>query len=152
MSTDTRERKSFSEKKTELFKRGVTPATVYIGNLQYSKDEEYITDMFKRFGNINFVNITKDPKTKKSRGFAFVRMYNIKDAEKAIKFYNGKVFDGRTLKASIAIENDEAKPVKFYSDKKKDIEEEPEIEHVKSRRSSPSKKQGLGVLFNYLEK
>ncbi len=83
--------------------------TVYIGNLVYSKNEKSILNLFKSYGYVNFVRINRDKKTKKSKGIAFVQMKNRNEALKAIKALNGKQLDGRTLKVSIALENNKPK-------------------------------------------
>lgn len=81
--------------------------TIYIGNLNYRRDESAVKKMFDHFGKVIFVNLIKDPKTKKRKGMGFVKMINSKDANRAIEYLNGRSVDGRTLKVSIAKEREE---------------------------------------------
>lgn len=83
---------------------------VYIGNLNYKKDEFGIMQMFKPFGYVENVNLIKDEKTETSKGFAFVEMQNKKAANEAVTTLNGKVIDGRTVKVSIAQEREDTAP------------------------------------------
>lgn len=77
-------------------------STVYISNLSYERDRNGIRSMFDRFGDILNIKIVVEPSTNQSRGMAFVEMKTIGQATKAIEALNGKVFDGRTVKAKFA--------------------------------------------------
>ena len=79
--------------------------TIYVGNLSYNKTEQALLEIFRNFGYVTFVRITRDRETLRSKGIAFVQMQNNKSAEKAIKVLNGSQLDGRTLKVSIAVES-----------------------------------------------
>lgn len=95
--------------------------TIYIGNLRYDKDEKGILNIFKKYGYVNFVRITRDRTTHRSKGIAFVQMREKEEALRAIKELNGYQFEGRTLKVSVAIENEKKskpKPRKFSRNRK----------------------------------
>ena len=77
---------------------------IYVGNLVYSIDEGGIHKMFSKYGKVGKIEVIKDSKTQKSKGIAFLQMYNQEDAMKAINKLNGSVVEGRTLKVSIALE------------------------------------------------
>ncbi len=79
--------------------------TIYVGNLSYQKTEQGILEIFRKFGYVSFIRITRDKRTLRSKGIAFVQMQNKKAAEKAIQALNGTQLDGRTLKVSIAKDN-----------------------------------------------
>jgi U11/U12 small nuclear ribonucleoprotein SNRNP31 len=79
--------------------------TIYIGNLNYKRDEDGIKRLFSKYGHVSFVYILKDKKTKLSKGVAFVDMPNKTKAIEAISVLNGSEIDGRTVKVSIAQEN-----------------------------------------------
>ena len=83
--------------------------------------------MFEKFGVVNYVKLVKDSSTQLSKGIAFVQMLNRKHAKQAISILNDSELDGRTLKVSIAVENNQAsgtikkkrrKPYKSYVSKK----------------------------------
>lgn len=94
-----------SVKKEEDKKYDKRDVTIYVGNLNYKKDEEGIKKMFSTFGRVKDVYILTDAKTKLKKGIAFVRMYKMDEAQKAINSLNGREIDGRTLKVSKAIDS-----------------------------------------------
>lgn len=149
MKTIKKETKSIS-KFTKTPPKPVT--TVYIGNLKYDRDERDIKELFSEFGSVKSVDIVLDPETEKSKGIAFVKMFDNKEAQTAIKALNGAIFDGRTLKVSIA--NDRfavptlAKDPEAVAIKVKSTEKKPAKPY--SAKTLPPKKQGLDVLFTYL--
>lgn len=114
--------------------------TIYVGNLNYNRDEKKIKHLFSRYGYVKEVHLVKDNKTEKSKGYGFVIMPKLSDASKAIEALNGKEVDGRTLKVSIAKERDDV-PVKPV-----------EIVKEKIKKKDRPKKHGLQVLFNSLKK
>lgn len=84
--------------------------TLYVGNLRYSRDEKGIKFLLSKFGKVKSVKLVIDFRTKKSKGFAFVEMATTKAGREAIQKLNGTEVDGRTLKVSEAIPQDEKQP------------------------------------------
>ena len=76
--------------------------SVYIGNLSFKAEEPQILQIFKPYGYIKNIKIMREGKENKSKGFAFVDMVNITEAQKAVEALNGTSYHGRTLKVSIA--------------------------------------------------
>jgi cold-inducible RNA-binding protein len=70
---------------------------LYIGNLPYEVTEEDLRTNFAEVGKITSVTIIKDKYTGLSRGFGFVEMETEKDAEEAIKKFNGGQLLGKTI-------------------------------------------------------
>ena len=70
---------------------------LYIGNLPYEVTEEDLKTNFSEVGKVHSVNIIKDKYTGLSRGFGFVEMETEKDAEEAIKKFNGGQLLGKTI-------------------------------------------------------
>lgn len=93
--------------------------TVYISNLSYKRDRLGVRALFKTFGKIIDINIIVDPKTAEPRGMAFVEMSSIEEATLAIENLDGKVIDGRTVKANFALHEKDPE-AKFYI-KKPDV-------------------------------
>ncbi len=60
--------------------------------------------MFAEAGTVQSANIVEDRDTGRSRGFGFVEMSSKEEAQAAISAFDGKEFDGRSLKVN------EAKP------------------------------------------
>ena len=76
--------------------------TIYVGNLNYRRDEEGIKELFSKFGYVKSVQIVYKKGTELKSGIAFVQMTNKEKAMAAIESLNGKIIDDRTLKVSIA--------------------------------------------------
>jgi RNA recognition motif-containing protein len=70
---------------------------LYVGSLPYSVTEEELRDLFSPFGDIESVRIIMDKATGQSKGFGFVEMASVDDAQKAIESLHGKQVGGRTL-------------------------------------------------------
>ncbi len=132
--------------------------TIYIGNLNYKKDEFALKKLFAKYGKVTYVRLVRDQKTNNSKGFAFIQMPNHQDALVAIKKLNHSSLDGRTLKVSIAVENDtiiktsNGVPVRgeapeVYNEKKatepKEVKELAKVQIQKRRNRA----RGLDLLF-----
>jgi RNA recognition motif-containing protein len=75
---------------------------IYVGNLSFDTNDEQLNKIFTPFGTVNSASVIKDKYTDRSRGFGFVEMENVAEADKAIAELNGKNVDGRALKISEA--------------------------------------------------
>merc|ERR1719186_2279109 len=72
-------------------------SSLKVNGLTYRTIEREVEELFERYGKIGEVFIPKDRFSRKSRGFAFVRFYEKRDADRALKAVDGKIFDGRKL-------------------------------------------------------
>lgn len=102
-----REKKPFFKANQPNFKKGARNSRnskmVYIGNLNYKIKEKDLVGIFGQFGRVGNVKLVIDLKTKRSKGIAFVEMFDADDMAKAISYLNGKTIDGRVAKVSEAI-------------------------------------------------
>ena len=73
---------------------------LYVGNLQYSVDDEQLKELMANYGEVKSVNIIE------GKGFGFVEFAEPSQAEAAREALNGTDFAGRTLRI------DEARPRK----------------------------------------
>jgi len=71
---------------------------LYVGNLNYSVTSEQLKSLFAAYGNVKEITVIE------GKGFGFVEMANVEDAEKAREGLNGRDFQGRPLRV------DEARP------------------------------------------
>jgi RNA recognition motif-containing protein len=71
---------------------------LYVGNLNYSVNDEQLEKLFSEYGQVVKANVIGN------KGFGFVEMSENAEAEKAKEALNGTDFEGRTLKV------DEARP------------------------------------------
>lgn len=78
---------------------------IYVGNLPYNATEEDLMGHFAQYGSVDEVKIIMDRETGRSRGFAFVRFSEEKEAENALAA-NGAEFQGRRLKVNLARERE----------------------------------------------
>ena len=71
--------------------------SIFVGNLDYNASESDVRSLFEPHGRVASVRIMSDPSTNRSRGFAFVSMPSLDDAEEAIQRLSGVSLHGRRL-------------------------------------------------------
>jgi len=74
-----------------------------VGNLPFSATAEDMTPLFEKFGDVGDIYFPLERDTGRSRGFAFVRYYDKRDAEDAVDSLNGRTYDGRELRISVDV-------------------------------------------------
>jgi len=72
--------------------------TIYVGNINYSLGETELQKIFEVLGKVDTINMIRDKRTGKSKGFAFIEMPDKKEAMEAIKTLDGKEVAGRNLR------------------------------------------------------
>lgn len=75
---------------------------LFVGNLAFRVTDEDLSQMFSEFGQVSSCNVAKDRDTGRSRGFGFVEMQTVAEAEAAIKGMNGMDVEGRQLSVVIS--------------------------------------------------
>ena len=78
---------------------------LYVGNLSYSVTNDQLEELFSNHGEVKEVRIIE------GKGFGFVEMSDISEAEKAKEALDGSDFEGRTIKV------DEARPPRERGDR-----------------------------------
>ncbi|GLV40760.1 SR family splicing factor SC35 [Carabus blaptoides fortunei] len=73
-----------------------------VDNLTYRTTPEDLRRVFERCGEVGDIYIPRDRFTRESRGFAFVRFYDKRDAEDALDAMDGRIVDGRELRVQMA--------------------------------------------------
>ena len=68
-------------------------AAIRVSNLSESTQEADLQELFKPFGHIARIYLSKDKITGQCKGFAFVHYYKKDDAQKAISTLNGFGYD-----------------------------------------------------------
>jgi len=79
---------------------------LFVGNLSFKAIEEDVKNLFSSYGSVEEVKIITDRESGKSRGFAFVTLSKVEDADKATAELHNKDFQGRPLKISEARERE----------------------------------------------
>jgi RNA recognition motif-containing protein len=77
---------------------------LFVGSLPWSVNDQQLGEIFAEVGTVESANVVLDKMTGRSRGFGFVEMSSVEEAQKAVEVLNGKEVDGRTIIVS------EAKP------------------------------------------
>ncbi|MDO4671794.1 RNA recognition motif domain-containing protein [Falsiporphyromonas endometrii] len=75
---------------------------IFVSNINYRTLEESLLDLFAAFGEVSSARIITDRETGRSRGFGFVEMENDAEAQSAINELDGKEFEGKELRVSVA--------------------------------------------------
>ncbi|XP_055386102.1 ELAV-like protein 1 [Condylostylus longicornis] len=73
---------------------------IYVFNVSANTTEDSLWKLFAQFGAVKNVAIMHDPVKNTNKGYAFITMKNLIDAQNAIKTINGFTLDGRTLSVS----------------------------------------------------
>ena len=80
---------------TNLFVTGIHPRLT----------EDDVTRLFSKYGEVEKCQIMVDPHTKESRGFGFVKMATLEQADAAKDGLQGEEFEGRVLSIEKARRN-----------------------------------------------
>jgi len=73
---------------------------LYVGSLHFNLTESDIKQVFEPFGDLEFVDLHRDPQTGRSKGYAFVQYKKAEDAKMALEQMEGFELAGRTLKVN----------------------------------------------------
>lgn len=76
--------------------------TIYVSNLRRDIQESYLERKFGKHGEIEKIDIVRDPFTKESRGFCFITFTKAKDAEVAVNKMNKKEMKKRIITVEIS--------------------------------------------------
>ncbi|RCV10706.1 hypothetical protein SETIT_2G130500v2 [Setaria italica] len=72
-------------------------AKVYVGNLPYDVDSERLAQLFEQAGVVEVAEVIYNRETDRSRGFGFVTMSTVEEAEKAVEMFHRYDVNGRLL-------------------------------------------------------
>ncbi|KAF5313969.1 hypothetical protein D9611_006778 [Ephemerocybe angulata] len=73
---------------------------LYVGSLHFNLTESDIRQVFEPFGELEFVDLHRDPTTGRSKGYAFVQYKKPEDARMALEQMEGFELAGRTLRVN----------------------------------------------------
>mgnify|MGYP006266662231 CR=1 FL=1 len=77
---------------------------IYVGNLPYSIRDDELRATFATFGDVESAEVIVDRRTRRSRGYGFVKMKSDEAGRKAIQALDGHELQGRALRV------DQSKP------------------------------------------
>ena len=75
---------------------------IFVGNLSWTTTEDELSRLFASYGEVERVQIITDRETGRSRGFGFVEMPKLTEANAAIEALNGTALGGRMLNVNEA--------------------------------------------------
>lgn len=81
----------------ELYPEPPEEAKLYVGNLPYDVDSEKLANIFNEAGVVEIAEVIYNRETDQSRGFGFVTMSTVEEAEKAVELFNRYDLGGRAL-------------------------------------------------------
>jgi len=77
-----------------------TTARVYVGNLSYEASEEDLKALFAGAGKVESAEVVTNARTKRSKGYAFVTMGSVSDAQAAVAMLQEYDLKGRNMVVS----------------------------------------------------
>jgi len=88
---------------------------LYVGGLSYDTTEDGLKEAFAKAGTVESATVITDKMSGRSKGFGFVEMSSDEEAQKAMKMWNGKELDGRTLTVNEARPMEERAPRRDFN-------------------------------------
>ncbi|EIN13787.1 splicing factor CC1-like protein [Punctularia strigosozonata HHB-11173 SS5] len=76
------------------------PRQLYVGSLHFNLTESDIKQVFEPFGELEFVDLHRDPMTGRSKGYCFIQYKRAEDAKMALEQMEGFELAGRTLRVN----------------------------------------------------
>nr|GMD89687.1 33 kDa ribonucleoprotein, chloroplastic [Ipomoea batatas] len=73
---------------------------LFVGNLPFSLTSSQLSEIFSEAGRVSKVEVVYDRVTGRSRGFAFITMGSVEEANEAIRMFDGSLVGGRTAKVN----------------------------------------------------
>lgn len=70
---------------------------IFIGNIPKQTTDLELQDLFTKIGKVKSTKIIRDMFSGESKGFGFVEMYSLNEAQSAIKELNGYDLNGNKL-------------------------------------------------------
>ncbi|KDP31006.1 hypothetical protein JCGZ_11382 [Jatropha curcas] len=92
------EEESFQEPEAdEGFVEPPEDAKIFVGNLPYDVDSEKLAMLFEQAGTVEIAEVIYNRENDSSRGFGFVTMSTVEEAEKAVEMFHRYDLSGRLL-------------------------------------------------------
>ena len=75
---------------------------LYVGNLPFATTEEELRALFEQAGSVISVEVIRDKRTGRSKGFGFIQMSNQEETDKAASMFANYSLGERTIKVGPA--------------------------------------------------
>ena len=70
---------------------------LFVGSLAWATTDESLRNLFAQVGTVVSSNVIKDKFSGRSKGFGFVEMSSVEEAQAAVEKLNGSELDGRKI-------------------------------------------------------
>lgn len=84
-------------------------------------DDEF-RKAFEKFGEVTSANIVKDPITKQSRQFGFIKFVDKDPVDGAVREMNGSILEGRQIRVEVSRRSEPRSRPRFGGDRYRDDE------------------------------
>jgi RNA recognition motif-containing protein len=84
----------------------MSSSKLYVGNLTYDTTESTIEALFATHGSVSSVALIMDRDTGRPKGFGFVEMGSVEEAQAAKSALDGTDLGGRAIKVDVAKERE----------------------------------------------
>ncbi|XP_023242314.1 RNA-binding motif protein, X-linked 2-like [Centruroides sculpturatus] len=111
---------------------------VFVGGLDYDLTEGDVICIFSQYGEVKEINLIRDKKTGKSKGFGFLCYENNKSTILAVDNFNGIKLCGRTIRVDHVANY---RPPKQDSESEESNEEEDIMDIIDPKRKKGKKKK-----------
>ncbi|MCJ1262721.1 hypothetical protein MMC22_002591 [Lobaria immixta] len=105
--------------KTEASGDDSGPKNLFVGQLSWNVDEDWLTREFERFGELSSVRVISDKNTGRSKGFGYVEFVNSDSAAKAQKELHGTSIDNRAINVDFSTPRPDAGGAGGYKERTK---------------------------------
>jgi len=78
----------------------LTTKRLYVGNLNYDATEHQLEELFRGVGNVISAEVATHSRTQQSKGFAYVEMGSLDEAQRAVETLDNQEFLGRRIEVS----------------------------------------------------
>lgn len=85
------------EEEEDSYEEPPEEAKIFVGNLPYDCDSEQLAKLFGQAGVVDIAEVIYNRQTDQSRGFGFVTMHTVEEAEKAVEMFSQYDLNGRFL-------------------------------------------------------
>jgi RNA recognition motif-containing protein len=75
---------------------------LFVGGIAFNTTSEGLREFFEQSGTVLSADVITDQSTGQSRGFGFVEMGSVEEANQAVSQLHGRELDGRMLKVEIS--------------------------------------------------
>ncbi|KAG6635043.1 28 kDa ribonucleoprotein, chloroplastic-like [Carya illinoinensis] len=86
-----------TEEQEDQFVEPPEDAKLFVGNLPYDVDSQKLAMLFEQAGTVEIAEVIYNRETDQSRGFGFVTLSTVEEAEKAVEMFSRYDLDGRLL-------------------------------------------------------